>query len=36
MIGAIASFIFKTAGEAVGFLAKHRLVIDSRRGNDYD
>ena len=36
MIGAIASFIFKTAGEAVGFLAKKRLVIDSRCGNVYD
>ena len=28
MIGAIASFIFKTAGEAIGFLAKNaRLLI---------
>ena len=36
MIGAIASFVFKTAGEAVGFLAKKRLVIDSRCGNVYD
>ena len=36
MIGAIASFVFKTAGEAVGFPRETRLVIDSRRGNDYD
>ena len=27
MIGAIASFIFKTAGEAVGFLAKHAWLL---------
>ena len=27
MIGAIASFIFKTAGEAVGFLAKNALLL---------
>ena len=27
MIGAIASFIFKTAGEAVGFLAKHVWLL---------
>ena len=36
MIGAIASSVFKTAGEAVGFLAKKRLVIDSRCGNVHD
>ena len=27
MIGAIASFVFKTAGEAVGFLAKHAWLL---------
>ena len=27
MVGAIASFIFKTAGEAVGFLAKHAWLL---------
>ena len=27
MIGAIASFIFKTAGEAVGFLVKHAWLL---------
>ena len=27
MIGAIASFVFKTAGEAVGFLAKHTWLL---------
>ena len=27
MIGAIASFIFKTAGEVVGFLGKHAWVL---------
>ena len=27
MIGAIASFVFKTAGEAVGFLVKHALLL---------
>ena len=27
MIGAIASFIFKTAGEAVGFLAKNAWLL---------
>ena len=32
MIGAIASFVFKTAGEAVWFSCETRLVIDSRRG----
>ena len=35
MVGAIASFVFKTAGEAVGFLAKHAwLWIFSRRQYD--
>ena len=28
MVGAIASFVFRTAGEAIGFLAKECLVID--------
>ena len=32
MIGAIASFIFKTAGESGWFSGKTHLVIDSRRG----
>ena len=27
MVGAIASFVFKTAGEAVGFLAKHAWLL---------
>ena len=27
MIGAIASFVFKTAGEAVGFLVKHAWLL---------
>ena len=27
LIGAIASFVFKTAGEAVGFLAKHAWLL---------
>ena len=36
MIGAIASFVFKTAGEAGWFSCEKRLVIDSRCGNDYD
>ena len=27
MIGAIASFVFKTAGEAVGFLAKNAWLL---------
>ena len=27
MIGAIASFVFKTAGEAVGFLVKHGWLL---------
>ena len=36
MIGAIASFVFKTAGEAVWFSCETRLVIDSRCSNDYD
>ena len=27
MIGAIASFIFNTAGEAVGFLVKHAWLL---------
>ena len=36
MIGAIASFVFKTAGEGGWFSRETRLVIDSRCGNDYD
>lgn len=27
MVGAIASFIFKTAGEAIGFLAKNAWLL---------
>ena len=27
MIGAIASFVFKTAGQAVGFLVKHAWLL---------
>ena len=27
MVGAIASFLFKTAGEAIGFLAKHAWLL---------
>ena len=27
MVGAIARFVFKTAGEAVGFLAKHAWLL---------
>ena len=27
MVGAIVSFLFKTAGEAIGFLAKHAWLL---------
>ena len=32
LIGAIVSFLFKTAGQAIGYLAEHTWLLDSRGG----